>query len=134
MKNDDEIDDTYVEKYNAVMDDDFNTAKAIAILHELAREINRAKDKTSAEITRLATTLKHLGGILGMLQSDPAKYLQSRVGDEGLSSAEIEALINQRTQARQQKNFAESDRIRDLLSDHGIALEDNAEGTTWRRT
>ena len=69
-----------------------------------------------------------------MLQSDPAKYLQSGVGDEGLSSAEIEALINQRTQARQQKNFAESDRIRDLLSDHGIALEDNAEGTTWRRT
>ena len=133
-KSDDEIDDTYVEKFNAVMDDDFNTAKAIAILHELAREINRAKDKTSAEITRLATTLKHLGGILGMLQSDPAKYLQSDVGDEGLSSNEIEALINQRTEARQQKDFTESDRIRDLLSNQGIALEDNPEGTIWRRT
>ncbi len=133
-KSDNEIDDTYVEKFNAVMDDDFNTAKAIAILHELAREINRAKDKTSAEITRLATTLKHLGGIIGMLQSDPAEYLQSGVGDEGLSPDEIEALINQRTKARQQKDFAESDRIRDLLSNQGIALEDNAEGTTWRRT
>jgi cysteinyl-tRNA synthetase len=128
-----ELDDNFIEKFNEVMDDDFNTARAIAILHELAHEINRASDKTAARIGKLAATLKHLGGLLGLLQSDPAEYLQSGVGEAGLSSEEIDNLIKQRAEARQNKDFAESDRIRDLLSDQGIALEDNPEGTSWRR-
>jgi cysteinyl-tRNA synthetase len=127
------LDDAYVEKFNDVMDDDFNTSRAVAILHELAREINRSSDKTSPEITKLASTLKHLGGILGLLQSDAAEYLQSGVGEASLSNDEIDTLIKQRTQARKNKDFPESDRIRDLLADQGIALEDSAEGTIWRR-
>ncbi len=129
-----ETDDSYVDRFNAVMDDDFNTARAIAILHELAREINRAKDKTGSETPKLAATLKHLGGILGLLQCEPGAYLQSEVGDDGLSTDEIEALIVERSKARQEKDFAESDRIRDLLDKQGIALEDKPDGTRWRRT
>ena len=125
---DGEIETSWVEKFNEVMDDDFNTARGVAVLHELARELNRSTEKTN-----LATTLKHLGGLLGMLQLDPAKYLQRGVGESGLSNEEIEGLINQRTQARKSKDFSESDRIRDLLIDEGIALEDSAEGTSWRR-
>jgi len=129
-----DIDKAYLEKFNEVMDDDFNTVRAVAILHELAKEINRAKDKTRTEVKNLATTLKHLGSILGLLQSDPAEHLQSGVGEAGLSNDKIESLIEQRTQARKNKNFPESDRIRDLLAEQGIALEDNPEGTIWRRT
>ncbi len=128
-----ETDKAYIEKFNAVMDDDFNTARAVAILHELAHEINRANGKSNAEIIRLTTTLKYLGGILGLLQSEPAAYLQSRVGETGLANDEIESLITQRTEARKNKDFAESDRIRDLLTAQGIVLEDNPEGTSWRR-
>jgi len=129
-----ELDNNYVEKFNQVMDDDFNTARAIAVLHELAREINRVADRTGTEIQNLAATLKHLGSILGLLQSEPGEYLQSGVSDDGLSVEEIDTLIAQRDQARQQQNFAESDRIRDLLSERGITLEDSPEGTIWRRS
>ena len=128
-----DIDEAYVEQFNQVMDDDFNTARAIAVFHELAREINRESDKSSARAGQLARTLRHLGGILGMLQSDPTTYLQGDTGTEGLANDEIDDLIAQRTQARQNKDFAESDRIRDLLLEQGIALEDGPEGTTWRR-
>lgn len=126
---DGEIEISWVEKFNEVMDDDLNTARGVAVLHELARELNRSTDKNN-----LATTLKYLGGLLGMLQLDPAEYLQSGVGEIGLSGEEIEELINRRKQARKNKNFPESDRIRDLLIDEGIALEDSAEATSWRRT
>jgi cysteinyl-tRNA synthetase len=129
----DDIDESYLNRFNEVMDDDFNTPKAFALLHELAREINRADDKDSTEVGRYANTLRHLGSLLGLLQADPADYLQSGAGEEGLSNDEIDKLINQRTEARKNKDFAESDRIRDLLSDQGIALEDGAEGTIWRR-
>ena len=131
---DDSINESFIDRFNEVMDDDFNTPKAFALLHELARDINRASDKSSAEVVKLASTLRYIGSLLGLLQSDPAEYLQSGAGVEGLSSDEIDDLIIQRTEARKNKDFAESDRIRDLLSEKGIALEDNAEGTTWRRT
>jgi cysteinyl-tRNA synthetase len=130
----DEIDESYLNRFNEVMDDDFNTPKAFALLHELAREINRADDKNSAEVSRYANTLRHLGALLGLLQAEPEDYLQSGADEEGLSSEEIDSLIHQRTEARKNKDFAESDRIRDLLSDQGISLEDSAEGTIWRRT
>jgi cysteinyl-tRNA synthetase len=131
---DDSTNESYIERFNEVMDDDFNTPKAFALLHELAREINRADDKSSEEVAKLANTLRYIGSLLGLLQSDPAEYLQSGAGEVGLSNEEIDELINQRKEARKNKDFAESDRIRDLLSDNGIALEDNAEGTIWRRT
>ncbi|NKB37840.1 MAG: cysteine--tRNA ligase [Gammaproteobacteria bacterium] len=128
-----DIDESYLEQFNNVMDDDFNTAKAIAIFHELAREINRISDKPSSEAARLARTLKQLAAILGMLQSDPTTYLQGGSNGDGLSNDDIENLINDRTEARKNKDFAESDRIRDLLLEQGIALEDGPVGTIWRR-
>jgi cysteinyl-tRNA synthetase len=83
----------------------------------------------------LAITLKHLGGILGLLQDSPQAYLQSDVGPEqtGMSNEGIQTLIDQRNQARKAKDFAEGDRIRDLLAENGVSLEDTSDGTIWRR-
>ncbi len=128
-------DEQYLKKFKDVMDDDFNTPKAIAVLHELARELNRTDDKSSSEAKSLAVTLKQLGGMLGLLQDSPQAYLQSDVGPEhkGMSNEEIQTLIDQRKQARKEKDFAEGDRIRDLLAENGVSLEDTSDGTIWRR-
>lgn len=142
----DEVDEAYLARFNEVMDDDFNTPKAIALLHELARETNRIKDsdstKTQAEkahaekVRKLASTLKVLAGILGLLEDSPDDYLKRGVGTDisGLSDDEIQSLVAKREQARKDKDFTESDRIRDLLTSEGIVLEDTADGTLWQRS
>ncbi|MCW3479280.1 cysteine--tRNA ligase [Neisseriaceae bacterium JH1-16] len=115
--------------FKAAMDDDFNTVEAMAVLFELAGEVNRSHSAA------LAAQLKALGGVLGLLQRDPVAFLQDGVGagaDE-LSAEAIEALIQARKDARAAKNWAESDRIRDELHNSGVILEDGAQGTTWRR-
>ena len=112
-------------RFRAAMDDDFNTPEALAVLFDLASEANRG-DASAAQM------LRSLGGVLGLLQRDTADFLQTGIAD-GMSEAEIEALISARKRARQEKNFAESDRIRDTLIAAGIVLEDGAGGTTWRR-
>ena len=117
----------YTRRFFAAMDDDFNTAEAMSVLFELANEANKTG---SAE---LAGCLKALGGTLGLLQDDPQHFLQSGGEEGGLSANEIEALIAQRKTARETKNWAESDRIRDLLAEHKILLKDGADGTTWTR-
>ena len=117
----------YTRLFFAAMDDDFNTAEAMSVLFELANEANKTG---SAE---LAGCLKALGGTLGLLQDDPQHFLQSGGEEGGLSADEIEALIAQRKTARETKNWAESDRIRDLLAEHKILLKDGADGTTWTR-
>lgn len=117
----------YTRRFFAAMDDDFNTAEAMSVLFELANEANKTG---SAE---LAGCLKALGGTLGLLQDDPQHFLQSGGEESGLSADEIEALIAQRKTARETKNWAESDRIRDLLAEHKILLKDGADGTTWTR-
>ena len=117
----------YTRHFFAAMDDDFNTAEAMSVLFELANEANKTG---SAE---LAGCLKALGGTLGLLQDDPQHFLQSGGEEGGLSADEIEALIAQRKTARETKNWAESDRIRDLLAEHKILLKDGADGTTWTR-
>ena len=114
--------------------DDFNTAEALAVLFDLTREINRAKTEQNDERHALASLLRYLGGVIGLLQSRPEEYLKSQAGQGGgLSDAEVDDLVEKRWQARQHKNWAEADRIRDLLSAAGIDIEDGADGTRWRR-
>lgn len=125
--------DEYVERFNSVMDDDFNTPRAIAVLHDIAGEINR-HDKKSDKAKSLAATLKALGGVLGLLQDSPVAYLQRGTGGtDGLDSDAIEILVAERNQARKDRNFQEADRIRGLLKEQGIELEDTPDGTLWRR-
>ncbi len=113
-------------RFRAAMDDDFNTAEAIAVLFELAGEANRGH-------ATAARMLRSLGNVLGLLQRESADFLQAGVASEGMGESEIETLIAARLAARKEKNFAESDRIRDVLTAAGIVLEDGSGGTTWRR-
>lgn len=122
---------SYVERFNAAMDDDFNTPEALAVLFDLAREINRVREVDLAQAQNLAATLKQLAGILGILKQDPNEFLQQ--GITSLPEAEIQALIKQRELARQHKNWTESDQVRDQLLQYGIVLEDTAQGTIWRQ-
>ncbi|MFN3883527.1 MAG: cysteine--tRNA ligase [Rhodocyclaceae bacterium] len=121
-------DEPHAQRFKAAMDEDFATPEAIAVLFDLANEVNRGKDG------RLAAQLKGLGGVLGLLQRKPLEFLQAGpAADEGLSVAEITALVAARAEAKKAKNYAEADRIRDELRAAGIALEDGLQGTTWRR-
>jgi cysteinyl-tRNA synthetase len=112
-------------RFKAAMDDDFGTPEAVAVLFDLANEINRGRRE-------LAPQLRALGGVLGLLQRDAQAFLQGG-GPEGLADAEIRARIEARLAARKAKNYAEADRIRDELLASGIVLEDGAGATTWRR-
>jgi cysteinyl-tRNA synthetase len=116
----------YAARFREVMDDDFNTPMAFAVLHELRAEVNRTRS------TELSSLLKALGNTIGLLTQEPARFVQ---GGEATAddAAEIDALILQRQAAKKARDFASSDRIRDELKARGIVLEDGAEGTTWRR-
>jgi cysteinyl-tRNA synthetase len=138
------IDTVYATRFYAAMDDDFNTPEALAVLFNLSREINRMRSKHEERAARLGASLRQLGAILGILQQDPDKFLQepvvvnltshpmkTEVGE--LSVEEIKQLIARRSEARNNKNWAEADSIRDQLKDQDIILEDSPDGTTWRR-
>jgi cysteinyl-tRNA synthetase len=126
----------YSKRFMTAMDDDFNTSKAIAVLFEMAGEINRYRVEAPRKALALGRELKDLGGLLGLLQRDPDEFLQGGGAEQslgGLSNEAISDLINKRNEARKKKNFTEADRIRDELAAQGIVLEDGAGGTTWRR-
>jgi cysteinyl-tRNA synthetase len=120
------------ERFTAAMDDDFNTPEALAVLFELAREINRLRGSDEAAAAALGAELRALAGVLGLLEEDPEAYLRGGA-PSGPGDDEIEALVARRAEARRARDFAEADRIRDLLQEQGVLLEDAAGGTRWRR-
>jgi cysteinyl-tRNA synthetase len=121
-------------KFSEAMDDDFNTPEALAVMFDLTREINRAREQDPARAASLAASLIEMGGVLGLLQDDPESYLRGGGSSEGPSDDEIETLVAQRLQAKSEKNWSEADRIRDELKGMGILLEDGPQGTSWRRS
>jgi cysteinyl-tRNA synthetase len=113
----------FAARFKTAMDDDFNTVEAIAVLFDLANEVNR---RPSADA---AAQLVALGAVLGLLQRDPTEFLQGAGSDEALIAEQILA----RNAAKQAKDYSEADRIRKALLADGIVLEDSAQGTNWRR-
>lgn len=126
-----DMNNDYVKTFRAAMDDDFNTALALPVLFELARDINKEKATDPAKASQLAGLLIKLGSVMGILQGDAETFLQS--GTDSDDVTEIEALIAQRNAARANKDWAAADAARDALVAKGIILEDKAGVTTWRR-
>ncbi len=127
-------DDAFRTRFAAAMDDDFNTPLAISVLFDLAREVNTLRDSKPAQAQVLAALLRELGGVLGILQSDPEAYLQAGAAQQdGLTAEEVERLIAARKAARAAKDWKEADRLRAELDTAGIVIEDGAGGTSWRR-
>jgi len=108
--------------FRDAMNDDFNTPGALAVLFEMVTDLNRTKSVGTARL------LRALGATLGVLQQEPTAFLQAGAA---LTEAEIRSRIEARAQAKKDRNFAESDRIRKELADLGITLKDGPEGTTW---
>ncbi|MFO1289558.1 MAG: cysteine--tRNA ligase [Nitrosomonas sp.] len=121
----------YAHSFKVAMNDDFNTPEAIAVLFNLSSEINKSQKSQDASL------LKSLASILGLLQQEPQRYLQQDLvandKKEKFSESEINLLINQRLEAKKNRDFKEADQIRSLLAEAGIILEDTSQGTTWRR-
>ncbi|MCD6003252.1 cysteine--tRNA ligase [Halomonas sp. IOP_6] len=121
----------YAERFTTAMDDDFNSPEALAVLFDLARDLNRAKSESPEKAQRLASELTSLAGVLGLLQQDPQTFLKGNQQQVALSETEIDAKIAQRKEAKANKDFAQADAIRDELASLGIILKDSREGTTW---
>ena len=117
----------FAARFQAAMDEDFGTPEAVAVLFDLASEVNRTRDAAAAGL------LQALGGVLGLLQQNPQAYLQSGGAGEGVDEAGIAAQIAARAAAKSAKNFAEADRIRQGLLAQGVVLKDGPAGTTWER-
>ncbi|GKX60594.1 cysteine--tRNA ligase [Leminorella grimontii] len=124
----------YEARFCEAMDDDFNTPEAYSVLFDMAREVNRLKAEDVVAANQLAAELRRVAQVLGLLEQDPEAFLQGATNsDDDDEVAEIEALIKQRNDARQSKDWAAADAARNRLTEMGIVLEDGAGGTTWRR-
>ena len=120
----------YAVRFKAAMDDDFNTPEAVAVLFDLANDLNKTRSAGQAQL------MKSLAALLGLLQREAANFLQGELPSTGgLAADAIEAQIAARADAKKGRNFAEADRIRKALQDAGVILEDKPGGKTeWRRT
>ena len=123
-------DNPYASRFREAMNDDFNTPDALAVLFDLATEVNKTR------LPRDIALMKVLGGVLGLLQQDPRQYFQQAgsTEDSAFAPEKVEQLIQQRLVARANKDYREADRIRRELMEANIILEDGPHGTTWRRT
>lgn len=119
----------FKKRFNDAMNDDFNTPIAMSVLFDLATAVNTARSSNLAELASLASMLKELGGVLGILESDPDIYLKGKMD----AKDQIEQLIQARLDARQSKNWQKADEIRQQLTEMGVVLEDTPQGTTWRK-
>jgi cysteinyl-tRNA synthetase len=127
-ENSDSLD--YEKRFHEAMDDDFNTPEAIGVLFELVREINRVRDNDVEQAQNLVALLKKLAGILGILEMSAEDFL--REGGDDVDATHVESLITQRKQAREDKNWALADQIRDELAALNVVLEDKDGVTSWR--
>ncbi|MEI6707241.1 MAG: cysteine--tRNA ligase [Methylococcales bacterium] len=122
------VDTDYKARFEQAMDDDFNTPVALAVLFDLARDLNKAKTHEPEKVAGLATNLKQLASLLGLLQDAPDAFLKGDADDD------IEQQIQARIDAKKAKDWATADKIRNDLKANGIILEDSPDGTTsWRR-
>jgi len=145
------IEDAYKDRFEQAMDDDFNTPVALSVLFDLARELNTAKKENKLEkVGELASSLKYLSGLLGILQDDPDAWLKQKlepslfvnnntffsptVTVSYISEDLIEQQIQARLDAKKAKDWTLADKIRNDLKEQGVILEDSPDGTTsWRR-
>ncbi len=125
-------DEPYTERFRSAMNDDFNTAGALAVLYDVARETNIAREQGDESAAGLGAVLKSLGARLNILQADPEQQLRGETGD-GPDASEIDTLVEQRIEAKANKDWGLADKIRDDLMTQGIVLEDSGKTTSWRR-
>jgi cysteinyl-tRNA synthetase len=127
-------DSIFEQRFIAAMDDDFNTPEALAVLFDLTKEINKLRSHSLEQASSLGALLQYLGKILGILNSEPEKFLQNLTSNNpDITSAQIEEKIDLRKKARENKNWDLADQIRLELVQLGIVIEDSTTGTTWRK-
>jgi cysteinyl-tRNA synthetase len=125
------VESQYSQKFHNAMQDDFNSPAAISVLFEMARNINNCKKENDIdEASKLSKELVNLSSCLGIIQDNPEEYFTDGIT---LTDQEVNIYITRRNQARAEKDFQLSDNIRDELLEKGIALEDKASGTVWKK-
>ncbi|MBF0160325.1 MAG: cysteine--tRNA ligase, partial [Magnetococcales bacterium] len=121
-----------VKRFFQAMDDDFNSSQALAVLFDLVRQLNHAIAQHDSDQTALLMSqIRRMGAVVGLAARDADDWFQRRPPQAAIESIEIERLIQQRNEARQQRRFADADQIRQALSDLGVVLQDSASGTSW---